>query len=295
MEVYWSAKSGDRDICVRQCGSEVCAKGHQYGPSVRDHYLIHYVASGKGCFLSESGKYSIGPKQGFIIFPDQITTYRADDENPWVYGWIGYEGRGAAILTETVGLTRQSPVFTLDAQSDPLERIRRMTRIQSEMRLSEIAMLGGLYQLLSEIGQTIASPSEDLDSHYCKKAVWYIEGNYHRNIRITDAAAFVGLSRSQLFRVFQRVMGVSPKEHLSSLRIAQASRLLKATNLSLEEIAASSGFSSVGRLNAVFRERFNASPGQYRKAAKGETKGEKALARQLLSAGAKPAAPKKGG
>ena len=268
MEIYWSDDSADKDVFVRQCGSEACACGHQYGPAVRDHFLVHYVASGKGVFYADGHSYPIGPKQGFIIFPGQVTTYRADDFDPWIYAWVGYEGRSAAILTEMVGLTRGNPVFELDAEIDPYERIRRMLRAASDMRLGDMAMLGSLYQLLSEIGQGRSSANEQPETRYYKKAVWYLEGNYHRDVRITDVAAFVGLSRSQLFRVFQRAAGMSPKEYLNILRAEHAAKLLLATDLSLEKVALSSGFFSAGRMNAVFQDQYSTSPSQYRKTMK---------------------------
>ena len=268
MEIYWSDDSADKDVFVRQCGSEACACGHQYGPAVRDHFLVHYVASGKGVFYADGHSYPIGPKQGFIIFPGQVSTYRADDFDPWIYAWVGYEGRSAAILTEMVGLTRGNPVFELDAEIDPYERIRRMLRAASDMRLGDMAMLGSLYQLLSEIGQGRSSANEQPETRYYKKAVWYLEGNYHRDVRITDVAAFVGLSRSQLFRVFQRAAGMSPKEYLNILRAEHAAKLLLATDLSLEKVALSSGFFSAGRMNAVFQDQYSTSPSQYRKTMK---------------------------
>ncbi len=265
MEIYWSDDPADKDVFVRQCGSEVCAPGHQYGPAVRDHFLIHCVASGKGVFYADGRAYPIGAGQGFIIFPGQETTYRADDSDPWIYGWVGYEGRTAAILTETVGLTRSEPVFSLEAEADPYERIRRMYRAASGMRLGDLAMVGGLYQLLAEIGQGRASVQEETPGRYFKRALWYLEANYQRDVRITDVAAFVGLSRSQLFRVFRHAAGVSPREYLNLLRVERAAKLLRATGLSLEKVAFSSGFLSAKRLNAAFRKRYGASPSQYRK------------------------------
>jgi transcriptional regulator GlxA family with amidase domain len=100
------------------------------------------------------------------------------------------------------------------------------------------------------------------------KAVWYLEGNFQRDVRIQDVAAFVGLSRSQLFRVFQKLDGMSPRAYLNALRMKQAARLLKTTELTLEQVAASSGFASVRRLSAMFRDSTGASPGAYRRAAR---------------------------
>jgi AraC-like DNA-binding protein len=269
VDFYNGVRSHDQDIHVRQCGSEACASGHAFGPAVRDYHLIHCIASGKGTFYAEGREYALGANQGFIIFPGQVTTYRADEGDPWVYGWMGYEGRGAAILTETVGLTRQSPVFHMASGAETVDRIRRVTRAASGVRLFDLALVSELYAMLFEIGKARPTPREDVGAQYYRKAVWFLEGNYQLNVRIEDVAAFVGLSRSQLFRVFQKLDGKSPREYLNALRVEEAARLLRTTQLSMEEVAASSGFASVRRLGEMFRASTGATPGAYRRASRG--------------------------
>ena len=269
MEIYWGVRSREQDIHVRQCGSEVCASGHAFGPAVRDYHLIHCIASGKGTFYAEGRAHALGENQGFIIFPGQVATYRADDKDPWVYGWMGYEGRSAAILTETVGLTRQNPVFNMASGSETVDRIRRVARAEPGMRLFDLALISELYAMLFEIGRARPTLREDPAARYFQKAGWYLEGNYQRDVRIEDVAAFVGLSRSQLFRVFQKLDGKSPREYLNALRVGEAARLIRSTQLSMEEVAASSGFASVRRLGEMFRLSTGATPGAYRRSAKG--------------------------
>ena len=269
MDIYLGARSHDQDIHVRQCGSEVCTSGHAFGPAVRDYHLIHSIASGRGTFYAEGREYPLGANQGFIIFPGQVTTYRADEKDPWVYGWMGYEGRGAAILTETVGLTRENPVFHMASGAEMVDRIRRVTRTPSDVRLFDLALVSELYAMLFEIGKARPTPREDALWQYYRRAAWYLKGNYQRDVRIEDVAAFVGLSRSQLFRVFQKVDGKSPREYLNTLRVEEAARLLKTTQLSMEEVAASSGFASVRRLGEMFRASTGTTPGAYRRASRG--------------------------
>ena len=88
--------------------------------------------------------------------------------------------------------------------------------------------------------------------------------NYAQPITVQDVADFVGLSRSQLFRVFEACEGISPKEMLTSLRLRHACKLLTDTDMPLESVARQVGLASAQRLGVLFRERIGVSPGAYR-------------------------------
>ena len=72
------------DFRLFQYGWEECEPLHSFGPFVRNHYLFHYVISGKGILNStdEAGvthHHVLGPGQGFLICPGQVNTYCADE------------------------------------------------------------------------------------------------------------------------------------------------------------------------------------------------------------------------
>ena len=95
------------DLCLYQYGHEKCSSGHLFGPATRNHYLFHYVLSGTGTLMAANSKgenqtYKIHSGQGFMIFPEQITTYIADVQVPWEYGWslTGCEPRKFSISVD---------------------------------------------------------------------------------------------------------------------------------------------------------------------------------------------------
>ena len=60
------------DLRLYQYGWEQCAPLHSYGPTVRNHYLFHYVISGQGWLDSNdqdgvTRKHCLGADQGFLI------------------------------------------------------------------------------------------------------------------------------------------------------------------------------------------------------------------------------------
>lgn len=267
-EMFLNAEQG---LCVHNCGREACAPGHRYGPAMRGYHLIHLVASGCGTFDSGRSVYELRAGQGFLIFPDDITVYTADERNPWDYVWVGFRGEGADKLVASAGLSAENPVFDLGKYAGAaLEIAYHIYDDVSILQMSSAATLGGLLRLTAYIAQSRfdASPqhSASAGQDSFQRAMWAMNAHYqHPDFHIEDVASFVGLSRSQLFRIFKARSGRSPQEVLSELRLSHAKRLLSGTDLSLTETALSSGFSSAARLGEVFRDALGLTPTAYRK------------------------------
>ena len=257
----------DGELFVVNCGHELCAPEHRYGPALRGYYLLHTVVSGRGVFQRGDRQWTVRAGQAFMIFPDDITIYTADAADPWEYVWIGFSGDGAAALAAQAGLSADRPVFSLGRFAPQITAITRavyedVTQLEQGGR----AALGGLLRLCAYLGQ-IDRGQTGADAY--KRAVWAINANYQRaDFRITDAAAFAGLSRSQLFRVFRSLSGRSPHEELGRLRLNHARQLLSNTQLTLNEVALSSGYSSAARMGEIFRAKLGVTPTQYRRQAR---------------------------
>ena len=87
--------SDDRfmDLTLYQYGYEKCRPLHSFGPSVRNHFLFHYIFSGKGTLLVDETKtstkeYKLHGGMGFLIEPERINTYFATEKIPGnMHGW----------------------------------------------------------------------------------------------------------------------------------------------------------------------------------------------------------------
>lgn len=75
----------------------------------------------------------------------------------------------------------------------------------------------------------------------------------------------LGISSRHLRRVFQDAYGVSPVEYLMTHRLLTAKTLLADTLLPVTEIAMISGFGSLRRFNALFKEQYALTPSDLRK------------------------------
>lgn len=81
---------------------------------------------------------------------------------------------------------------------------------------------------------------------------------------VGSLAGHVALSPSRFAHLFTQQTGQSPMRALREARLRHAARLLESTDLSVERVAAASGFVSPFHFNRVFRERYGMPPGAYR-------------------------------
>src|SRR6185295_17882127 len=82
---------------------------------------------------------------------------------------------------------------------------------------------------------------------------------------LEDLAEELGASARHVRRALEREMGLSPVQIAQSARLAIAKQLLQDGATSIADVAYASGFSSVRRFNAAFRERFARSPSSIRR------------------------------
>lgn len=242
-----------------------CQPLHFCGPTARDFYLIHFVASGKGILKCEGYTYHLGPKQGFIIFPGEEAFYQASEDDPWLYSWVGYKGLQAEKITRSSGLTAINRIFTIDKPFSLWQTMMQMSRDIRDLRYGQMAAVGGLLRVMSLIAQAVQPPEAiDMRQEYCSKALWYLRGNFDRDISIQEVADFVGISRSHLYRMMMETYNCSPKEMLLQIRMEYARQLLEETNLKQEEIARRAGLHTSTQLGVSFRAAYGLTPGQFR-------------------------------
>ena len=143
-----------------------------------------------------------------------------------------------------------------------MEQMRREGRTLS---LTQISAVGNLLRMISMIAPAnnpvVAGGTA---RQYCEKAKWYLEGRFDRDVSVQETADFVGLSRSQLYRVMMEQLGCSPRRLLAEIRIRHAQQLLKTTSLTMEEIARRIGLCTGAQFGTLFRSMQGISPGKYR-------------------------------
>jgi transcriptional regulator GlxA family with amidase domain len=89
----------------------------------------------------------------------------------------------------------------------------------------------------------------------------------HASDRVTlaDLARAAAMTPSAFSRYFRRAAGVNPMAFVRHLRLEEAARLLRDTDLRVADIAGAVGFTTLTSFNRRFRERTGTTPRAYRR------------------------------
>jgi len=92
----------------------------------------------------------------------------------------------------------------------------------------------------------------------------YIEEHFNEPIRMRHLTKIAGMSESTLARLFHRVMGRPPMDHVIRVRVARAAELLSSGDLRVTEAAFKCGFNDSNYFSRQFRKVMGVSPREYR-------------------------------
>lgn len=116
---------------------------------------------------------------------------------------------------------------------------------------------------------------EIMNSAGLEPTLRWLETRLDRAVTLPDIAAHARTSTSSLTRRFRTHTGHTPLQYLLHARIAEAQRLLRETEIPVEQIAPRTGFTSPAALRRHFRALSGTTPRDYRQTCRAErTPGE---------------------
>ena len=257
------------ELHVVFCGMEECPSNYYYGPSVRTHYLIHYCLSGKGKYHVNGKIYEIGKGDAFLIMPNVITYYQADNDNPWTYVWIGFDGTKAKPYLSRCNLDSNNLVIHSDNINELKEIVISMLNHNKLSYSNEFFIQGKLFEFFSYLSKSADVPYKKEKSKdnnlYVNKAMEYIINNYQNVVNVNEIADYLSLNRSYLTTIFKKALKVSSQKFLLMYRMKKAMELLMNTDYTINQIAISCGYSNQLSFSKAFHKFQGLSPREFRK------------------------------
>lgn len=128
------------------------------------------------------------------------------------------------------------------------------------LRLLEISYLDTCRQISSEI----AALRVQQDSGIIGQIEQYLISHFHENITLKEVAAKYYMNHAYLGQLFSKKKGLHFNEYLHHLRMEEAIRLIRRTDLKISEIAKKVGYNDPNYFSAKFEKHIGVTPSAYK-------------------------------
>lgn len=259
------------ELYLAYCGREKNEAGSRFDSPLRHNHVLHFVLGGKGKFWMGGKEWSLEEGSIFYIPPGTRASYAADENDPWKYAWIGFNGMRAEEYTETAGFSVDLPVRFTERVDRIDDKIRQMLDAYVPSVSNELmreAMLLQVFSILIEEREITDSDYEQpAEAHpdFVLHALDYITHHFDKNIKISSLANHLGVSRSYLSSSFRKAVGCSPQNYILNLRMERAASLLRTTTLPVNVISITVGYPDQLAFSKIFKQYYGTSPSEFRK------------------------------
>lgn len=260
-KTHFMSASDGLELRLLECGKEKCIADKKFSFTPKGYHLFHYVISGKGYFVDNGKKHYLKRGHIFYIPPGEVRHYFPDNDDPWTYIWLGFDGTKAQYLLSHSGFSENNLIF-FDGESHPLKDLfNNLYDVYRCTGFLNLECLGFGYQIFSRMMNQFIKEKRLSDPEiHLHKAKEFINNNYQFRISVLDVATNVGVSSNYLSGVFKKYEGISTKQFLTKVRMEKALILIKSNKLNIKKTAESVGYKNQLHFSGEFKKYFGYSP-----------------------------------
>ena len=150
--------------------------------------------------------YKVSRGEIFIIKPNGVYKYIADEKEPWEYTWISFNGEMAKAF-EKLGVVEkfESTLFSEMMNAYNLDNTR-----------TEF-LTGKVYEMYSFLFE-----NSHYRSDYAEIVANHIKSNYMLKLHVEDIAESLNINRRYLSRIFKEKKGVTIQQYIINYKIKKA-------------------------------------------------------------------------
>ncbi len=257
-DIFWNDNPSPLKINAIGWSDSLEVVGFESGYS--NYYKIYYVSKGNGYYNGNL----VTAGQGFLVYPGQFVEFSAVKDNPWDLLWIISLDDNMEDVFKRYMINPNTLIFNHSAnqtiKSVSEELISKRGSFFDSLKLLEIF----LHILNSHIEPTLPQGHFSTSDIYINFCMNYIDININRKISTKELLKLLGVSQPYLYRIFMNKFNISPKQYILLCKMNHAKKLLKETDMSIKQIAASVGYDDALAFTRVFSARESMSPKQYR-------------------------------
>lgn len=224
------------------CGRQKCNPGYSH-KGIRRYWLIHYIVSGKGVLKVGDETYNVKEKEAFIIYPDEVFEYIADEVDPWYYQWVGFSGTYAFKMEKTENRIVKVPGYIFED----------MQRAEDYGDMCEEYIGLKVMELLCEMFGAEKKKS------YAEIAKNIVDSDYMKKITVASVATQIGIDKNYLTKIFKKKYGVNLQKYILSKRMKEAKHFLN-SGYNVGEVSALVGYDDSFSFSRAYKNVCGVSP-----------------------------------
>ncbi len=242
------------------------ARGEWCAKRIFNHYTFCYFLT--PYLYEKDSKILQGQAGDFLIIPPDCVVHHGpmpNMESGFENDWLYVSGQEIHTLLERYPL----PLFEPFKISSPDLLKKCVSEIKKEFDRKESGFEDKLVFTVSsfiiELWRSyLAANAKDRTSDRLERARIKMLDNMASNLSLAELAHTAGYSQSRFCALYIEKYGISPKADLMRERISASRRLLKFSEMPIEDIALNLGFGSIGHFSKYFKKTVGQTPSQYR-------------------------------
>lgn len=228
-----------------------------------EFYVLEYVISGIGYVNVNNETFSVSAGDVYLLPAGCKCHYYSDADAPYKKIWMNVNGE---LCRQLLNVYRLYNRFHFE-NTNLYPQFQEFISICKDKSVQNSVIFSKCSCIFFEIIQTLYTTcrTEDYISAYVLSAKQFCDMNIYEKISVTDVAASVNLSVSQLNRLFKKEMNTTVYSYLLNCRIELAKSMLKGTAMSIGLISDKLNFADEHYFSNVFKKKTSLSPSEYRK------------------------------
>lgn len=261
-DLYRAESRGDD---LHMFGRALYLPGGWHGPRRQNVYFLITILEGSVAIDCDGRRFQLGSGEGVILPPRGMEFFRFDPDVKSVHHWCqiapGLTSKHERELLCLAGHTSPVPssvnILIEEGLSIPVNAGPHLNRAMQT--LAKACLLRFAAHASENI--QIKQPRHQA----VQRALEAVSMNPAKFRSAEDLARHCGISYSRLRKLFQDDQGESPTAMIWRLKTDQAVQLIRATGLTLAEVAEQCGFSNAFHLSRCVKDRTGIAPRELRK------------------------------